>query len=110
MARDADPVLPCQTTGALLAHADDRGLDAGAVAGDHGFDPGAVGADSLEVGIHRRAELFADIAAQLGDPEAGVSLAQAMPIGRFRAPEQLALRSPDLRTAIRFLMTRGAEI
>jgi AraC-like DNA-binding protein len=108
--RDADPVLPCQTTGALLAHADGRGVDAGAVAGDHGFDPGAVGADSLEVGIAERAELFADIAARLGDPEAGVSLAQAMPIGRFRAPEQLALRSPDLRTAIRFLMTRGTEI
>src|SRR5262245_19449882 len=102
-ARDADPVLACQTTGALLAHADDRGVDAGAVAGDHGFDPEAVGAPSVEVGIARRAELFADIAARLGDPEAGVSLAQSVPTGRYRAPEELALRSPDLRTAARFL-------
>lgn len=109
-ARDSDPRLPCQTTGALLALARARGLDAGAVAGDHGFAPDAVGADSLDVGIAARAELFDDIAARLGDPEAGVSLATAVPTGRYRAPERLALRSPDLRTAARFLMTRGSEI
>jgi AraC-like DNA-binding protein len=106
----ADPVLACQTTGAFLAHAGHRGVDAGAVADDHGLDPHAVGADSLEVGIAARAELFADVAARLGDPEAGVSLAAAMPTGRYRAPEQLALGAPDLRTAARFLITRGTEI
>lgn len=109
-ARDADPRLPCQTTGALLALARARGLDAGAVANDHGFSPTDVGADSVEVGIAARAELFDDIAARLGDPEAGVSLATAVPTGRYRAPEQLALRSPDLRTAARVMMTRGGEI
>jgi AraC-like DNA-binding protein len=109
-AREVDPVLACQATGPMLAHADQRGVDAGTVAGEHGFDPAAVGADSLEVGIAARAELFEDVAHRLADEEAGVSLAEEVQPGRFLELERHALRSPDLRTAARHLMTRGAEI
>jgi len=105
-----DPVLACQTTGALLEHARDSGVDAELIADEHGFDPGAVGADIIEVGIHARAELFADVASRLGDQEAGVSLAESVQPGRYRALEQFALRSADLRTAARHLLSRGSEL
>lgn len=105
-----DPVLPCQTTGAMLDHARERGVDAGAVAEDHGFDRGAVGADSVVVGLHARAELFDELSTRLGDTEVGVSLGASVEPGRYRAPERLALRSSDLRTAARHLTARGAEL
>jgi AraC-like DNA-binding protein len=105
-----DTVLPCQTTGALLAHARSRGVDASAVATDHGFAATSVGADSVEVGLGARAELFDDLAARMGDAEAGVSLAEAVQPGRYRAPERLALRSADLRTAVRHFTSRGGEL
>ena len=110
MPASKDPRLDCQTTGALLSHAGDQGVDAGAVASEHGLERETVGAASVEVGFHARAELFADVADRLGDEEAGVALAQAIPTGRYREVERLALRSPDLRTAGRHLMTRASEL
>jgi AraC-like DNA-binding protein len=105
-----DPKLVCQTTGGLLAHASEKGADPLTIARDHDLPVDAASADMIEVGIGARAALFDDIATRLDDPSVGVSLAQSIEPGRYGAPERLGMRAPDLRTAIRTLISRGADL